>query len=373
MRQTQIRSSTFYFFKKTIDSPFNSSYYVINKYETFPISGNFIFYRNWKRFKKGGIRVESSPEVVKQKGNTKEKSSKWEYVKKHRLLYLMLAPGLLLTLVFKYIPMYGILLAFKDYNPLRGIWGSDWVGLDNFRQFIISPNFGMLLENTLKISIYGLLLGFFPPVILAISLNQILSTKWKKRFQLILYAPNFISLVIVVGMLFMFLSANGPINSLIESLTGHSIRFMSEPSYFRSIYIASGIWQGMGWASVLYTATLSNVSQDLIDASFIDGANIFQRIWYIDLPTLRPIMVIQFILSVGGIMNVGYEKAFLMQTPMNLPTSEIISTYVYKVGLQMGDYGYSTAVGLFNTVINVILLLLVNTIANKISDDGSAL
>lgn len=344
---------------------------MFNKYETFPKHWKFIFLRILETFQKGGIQVESSPVVVK--GKVKEKSSKWEYLKKHRLLYAMLIPGLLLTLIFKYIPMYGILLAFKDYNPIRGIWGSDWVGLENFRQFVVSPNFGMLLENTLKISIFGLLLGFFPPVILAISLNQIVSKKWKKRFQLILYAPNFISLVIVVGMLFMFLSATGPINSFIEGLTGQSFRFMSESSFFRSIYITSGIWQGMGWASVLYTATLSNVSQDLVDASFIDGANIFQRIWYIDLPTLRPIMVIQFILSVGGIMNVGYEKAFLMQTPMNLPTSEIISTYVYKVGLQMGDYGYSTAVGLFNTVINIILLLLVNTIANRISEDGSAL
>lgn len=303
----------------------------------------------------------------------KRRSSRWEYIKKHRLLYLMLLPGLLLTLIFKYIPMYGILLAFKDYNPLQGIWGSDWIGLDNFREFLGSPNFGMLLENTLKISIYGLILGFFPPVILAISLNQIMNRKWKKRFQLILYAPNFISLVIIVGMLFVFLAANGPINAIIESVTGQTVRFMTQPSYFRTLYIASGIWQGMGWASVLYTAALSNVSQELIDASFIDGANILQRIWYIDLPTLRPMMLIQFILSVGGVMNVGYEKAFLMQTPMNLPVSEIISTYVYKVGLQMGDYGYSTAVGLFNTVINIILLFIVNAIANKISEDGNVL
>lgn len=299
--------------------------------------------------------------------------SKWAYIKKHRLLYLMLMPGLLLTLVFKYIPMYGILIAFKDYNPLKGIWASPWIGLDNFRQFIDSPNFSMLLENTLKISIYGLLLGFLPPIILALSLNQIVSTKWKKRFQLILYGPNFISLVIVVGMLFMFLAADGPINAMMRAFTGGSVRFMTEPAYFRSLYILSGIWQGMGWASVLYTATLSNVSQDLVDASLMDGANIFQRIWYIDLPALKPIMVIQFILSVGGIMNVGYEKAFLMQTSMNLPVSEIISTYVYKVGLQMGDYGYSTAVGLFNTVINVILLLIVNAVANRINSDEKAL
>jgi len=285
----------------------------------------------------------------------------------------MLVPGLLLTLIFKYFPMYGILLAFKDYNPLQGIMGSDWVGLENVVQFIRSPNFFVLLENTLKISIFGLFLGFFPPIILALSLNHLISTKWKKRFQLILYAPNFISLVIIVGMLFMFLAADGPINGLVERLTGSPIMFMTDPNYFRTLYILSGIWQGMGWASVLYTATLSNVSQDLIDAAHMDGANLLYRIWYIELPALRPIMVIQFILSVGGIMNVGYEKAFLMQTSMNLPVSEIISTYVYKVGLQMGDYGYSTAVGLFNTVINIILLLTVNAIANKVGSEDAAL
>ena len=299
--------------------------------------------------------------------------TKWEFIKQHRMLYYMLVPGLLLTLIFKYFPMYGILLAFKDYNPLQGIMGSDWVGFENIVKFIDSPNFSILLENTLKISIFGLFLGFFPPIILALSLNHLISTKWKKRFQLILYAPNFISLVIIVGMLFMFLAADGPINGLVQRLTGSPIMFMTDPNYFRTLYILSGIWQGMGWASVLYTATLANVSQDLVDAAHMDGANILYRIWYIDLPALRPIMVIQFILSVGGIMNVGYEKAFLMQTSMNLPVSEIISTYVYKVGLQMGDYGYSTAVGLFNTVINIILLLTVNTIANKVGSEDAAL
>lgn len=303
----------------------------------------------------------------------KTTQTKMEFIKQHRMLYYMLVPGLLLTLIFKYFPMYGILLAFKDYNPLQGIMGSDWVGLENVVKFIHSPNFSVLLENTLKISIFGLFLGFFPPIILALSLNHLISTKWKKRFQLILYAPNFISLVIIVGMLFMFLAADGPINGLVERLTGSRLMFMTDPDYFRTLYILSGIWQGMGWASVLYTATLSNVSQDLIDAAHMDGANILYRIWYIDLPALRPIMVIQFILSVGGIMNVGYEKAFLMQTSMNLPVSEIISTYVYKVGLQMGDYGYSTAVGLFNTVINIILLLTVNAVANKVGSEDAAL
>jgi len=304
--------------------------------------------------------------------NPDRKKEKWQKFKKKvakdKWLYLLMVPGILLTIVFRYFPMYGAIIAFKDYNPMLGIWESPWVGLAHFRTFISSPNFSVLLTNTLKISVYGLILGFFPPILLALSLNQILNKKIKQKIQLILYAPNFISVVIIVGMLFLFLSANGPINGLVEKFTGQSIMFISNPDYFRTIYILSGIWQGMGWASILYTATLAGISSDLYEAANIDGANILQKIWFIDLPALRPVMVINFILSAGNIMNVGYEKAYLMQTSMNIPTSEIISTYVYKIGLQSGDYAYSAAVGLFNMIINVVLLLLVNGITKKIND-----
>lgn len=292
----------------------------------------------------------------------------YKKIQRDKWLYLLLLPGISLTLVFKYFPMYGAIIAFKDYNPMLGILSSPWVGLKHFREFIFSPNFSMLLENTLKISIYGLLLGFFPPILLALSLNQVLNKKIKQKLQLILYAPNFISVVIIVGMLFLFLSANGPINTLVQKITGQPIMFMSNPNYFRSIYILSGIWQGIGWSSILYTATLAGVSSDLYEAANIDGANILQKIWHIDLPAMRPVMVINFILSAGNIMNVGYEKAYLMQTSMNIPASEIISTYVYKVGLQSGNYAYSAAVGLFNMVINVILLLIVNQITKRLND-----
>ncbi len=292
----------------------------------------------------------------------------YKRIQRDKWLYLLLLPGISLTLVFKYFPMYGAIIAFKDYNPMLGILSSPWVGLKHFREFIFSPNFSMLLENTLKISIYGLLLGFFPPILLALSLNQVLNKKIKQKLQLILYAPNFISVVIIVGMLFLFLSANGPINTLVQKITGQPIMFMSNPNYFRSIYILSGIWQGIGWSSILYTATLAGVSSDLYEAANIDGANILQKIWHIDLPAMRPVMVINFILSAGNIMNVGYEKAYLMQTSMNIPASEIISTYVYKVGLQSGNYAYSAAVGLFNMVINVILLLIVNQIIKRLND-----
>ncbi|MEQ3451391.1 ABC transporter permease subunit [Enterococcus cecorum] len=288
-------------------------------------------------------------------------------VKKQKLLLAMLVPGLVLTFIFKYIPMYGVLIAFKDYNPLRGILGSPWIGFTEFEKFLSSPNFMNLLMNTLKLSVYGLLLGFLPPIILAIMLNQLLSEKAKKRIQLVLYAPNFISVVVIVGMIFLFFSVDGPVNHIL-GFFGIKASFLTDPDWFRPLYIFSGIWQGMGWASTLYTATLVNVDTSLVEAAKLDGANIFQRIWHIDIPTLKPIMVIQFILAAGGIMSVGYEKAYLMQTSLNLTSSEIIATYVYKVGLVSGDYSYSTAVGLFNTVINVILLVAVNKLVSKVND-----
>ena len=288
-------------------------------------------------------------------------------VKKQKLLLAMLVPGLVLTFIFKYIPMYGVLIAFKDYNPLRGILDSPWIGFTEFEKFLSSPNFMNLLMNTLKLSVYGLLLGFLPPIILAIMLNQLLSEKAKKRIQLVLYAPNFISVVVIVGMIFLFFSVDGPVNHIL-GFFGIKASFLTDPDWFRPLYIFSGIWQGMGWASTLYTATLVNVDTSLVEAAKLDGANIFQRIWHIDIPTLKPIMVIQFILAAGGIMSVGYEKAYLMQTSLNLTSSEIISTYVYKVGLVSGDYSYSTAVGLFNTVINVILLVAVNKLVSKVND-----
>ncbi|MCK4051076.1 sugar ABC transporter permease [Streptococcus suis] len=288
-------------------------------------------------------------------------------IKQQKLLLLMLLPGLVLTFIFRYIPMYGVLIAFKDYNPLKGVLGSEWIGFAEFTKFLSSPNFGTLLANTLKLSVYGLLLGFLPPIILAIMLNQLLSDKAKKRIQLVLYAPNFISVVVIVGMIFLFFSVGGPVNSIL-GMFGIEANFLTDPDFFRPLYILSGIWQGMGWASTLYTATLVNVDPALIEAAKLDGANIFQRIWHIDLPALKPVMVIQFILAAGGIMNVGYEKAFLMQTSLNLTSSEIISTYVYKIGLVSGDYSYSTAVGLFNALINIILLIAVNKIVKRIND-----
>lgn len=287
------------------------------------------------------------------------------YLKRHWQLYVFfLLPALLLTLIFKYIPMGGVMIAFVDYNPIRGILGSEWVGFEYFKRFLSSPDFMKYLLNTLKLSAYGLLWGFPVPILLAFLLNRIVSKKKKQKIQLVLYMPNFISVIVLCGIVRIFLSVTGPVNGFF----GTDINFMTMPSAFRTIYIASGIWQGAGWASIMYTAALSNASQELKEAAVIDGANIFQQIKAVEWPAIKDIVLIQLIMQVGNILSVGFEKAYALQTDLNLETSEIISTYVYKKGLIDGDYGFSTAVGLFNTVINVILLVVTNKIVSKMND-----
>lgn len=320
----------------------------------------------------GGRVLDNTVNTNKRMGKSlKERSSIFhplQQLKKNYFLYVLLAPALILTLIFKYIPMYGAIIAFKDFSPIKGIMGSEWVGLKHFEKFLASPNFDVIFMNTLKLSFLGLIFSFPVPILLALMLNQVRKAGVKKNIQLFLYAPNFISVVVVVGMLFIFLSPTGPINQLTTWITGQPIMFMSEPEYFRWIYILSDIWTGAGWASIIYVAALANVDPELHNAANLDGANLLQRIRHIDLPTIRPIMAIVFILAAGGIMSIGFEKAYLMQTSMNLPSSEIIATYVYKVGLQSGDYAYSAAVGLFNSIINVILLVTVNLIVKKLNE-----
>ena len=290
---------------------------------------------------------------------------KLQYIKKHWELYVFfLLPGLAVTLIFKYIPMGGLLIAFKDFNVMKGILGSEWVGFSYFQRFLSSPDFMDYLMNTLKLSAYGLLWGFPVPVLLALLLNQVKSTGIKKNIQLLIYAPNFISVIVLCGMVRMFLSPVGPLNKLL----GITTNWMTMPESFRTIYIASGIWQTAGWASIMYTAALANSSKELEEAATVDGANILQQIWYVQLPAIKNIIVIQFILQAGNIMSIGFEKAYALQTDMNLPASEILSTYVYRIGLLNGDYGYSTAVGLFNSIVNVILLVAVNWIVAKLND-----
>lgn len=287
------------------------------------------------------------------------------YVRQHwQLYFFFLLPALLLTIIFRYLPMVGILIAFQDYNPIRGILGSRWVGFKYFQRFLSSPDFLRYLANTLKLSIYGLLWGFPVPILLALLLNRIQSTGIKQKVQTVLYLPNFISVIVLCGLVRILLSVTGPLNHIL----GTQINFMTMPGAFRTIYIMSGIWQGAGWASIMYTAALSGASQELREAAIMDGANIFQQIKVVEWPAIKDMVVIQFILQAGNIMSIGFEKAYALQTDLNLSTAEIISTYVYKKGLLDGDYSFSTAVGLFNTVINVILLITVNKIVEKMND-----
>jgi putative aldouronate transport system permease protein len=287
------------------------------------------------------------------------------YVRQHwQLYFFFLLPALLLTIIFRYLPMGGILIAFQDYNPIRGILGSRWVGFKYFQRFLSSPDFLRYLANTLKLSIYGLLWGFPVPILLALLLNRIQSAGIKQKVQTVLYLPNFISVIVLCGLVRILLSVTGPLNHIM----GTQINFMTMPGAFRTIYIMSGIWQGAGWASIMYTAALSGASQELREAAIMDGANIFQQIKVVEWPAIKDMVVIQFILQAGNIMSIGFEKAYALQTDLNLSTAEIISTYVYKKGLLDGDYSFSTAVGLFNTVINVILLITVNKIVEKMND-----
>jgi putative aldouronate transport system permease protein len=286
-------------------------------------------------------------------------------------LWLFCLPGLVIMLIFHYVPLYGLQIAFRDYSVRQGIWGSDWVGLEHFIQFFKSPNAWSIIFNTLILSFYSLAAGFPLPIILALFLNSFRYKKYGKAIQMITYAPHFISVVVMCGMIMLFLSPRiGVINKIIELFGGQAVNLMGMKSAWRHIYVWSGVWQGMGWGSVVYLASLSAVSPELHEAAIVDGATKFQRIWYIDLPSILPVAVMLLILSFGSILSVGFEKAYALQNSLNLSVSEIISTYVYKAGIIDQDMSYSAAIGLFNSGVNAILLITVNSAARKLSDNA---
>lgn len=301
-----------------------------------------------------------------------EKKKKWslkEDIKRRWQLYLMLLLPLAYIIVFCYVPMGGIAIAFKDYSFKKGIMGSDWVGMKYFVQFFENPDLIRLLKNTLILSFYQLLVSFPAPIILALALNMIGGKRFKKFMQSLTYAPYFISTVVMVGIILQCLHLNiGIVNNMIETVNIDRVDFMGKASYFRHIFVWSGVWQTTGYSAIIYIAALGNTDQSLVEASLIDGANRLQRIRNIELPALKPIITIQLILAVGSIMGIGFEKVFLMQNSLNLPISEIISTYVYKRGLRDMQYSFATAVGLFNSVVNFILLFAANKISKKFGD-----
>lgn len=291
-----------------------------------------------------------------------------QILKKNWVCYLFILPMLIYVIIFNYIPMYGIQLAFKDYRVADGIWGSAWVGLKHFKTFFESYQFKYLLWNTLSLSLYSLIAGFPMPIIFALLLNYITNVKLKKVVQMVTYAPHFISTVVYCGMILIFLSSDGVINQLLKLIGIDSVAFLTNPSNFRHIYVWSGVLQNIGWGSIMYISVLTSVDPTLHEAATVDGATRFQRLLHIDLPAIVPTMVIMLIMRAGEIMDLGFEKAFLLQNNINLDYSEIIATYVYKIGIQGGQFSYSSAIGLFNNVINMVLLVVVNKIAKKVSD-----
>ncbi len=287
--------------------------------------------------------------------------------------YVLILLPLIVLLVFKYYPMYGITLAFKDYRVSAGIAGSPWTDplFRHFTRFLTAPSAVRVIFNTLSISLYSLLASFPIPILLAIALNELKSQRMKKTIQMVTYMPYFISTVVLVSMIIQFTDLSyGFINQAITSLGGQPVNFMGNKEYFRHIYVWTGVWQSTGYSAVVYLAALSGVSQDLYDAAVVDGASKIKRILHIDIPSIAPTIIILFILNTGSILSVGFEKIYLMQNNTNLSVSEVISTYVYRMGLVNQNYSYSTAVGLFNALVNCLMLLLCNAIARKVSDVG---
>lgn len=300
--------------------------------------------------------------------NESKTSKKVKQLKKSGPLYVLLLPSMILLVCFTYLPMYGLIIAFKDYSPALGIWESPWVGFKHFIQFFNSYQFDLTIKNTLNISLYSILVGFPLPIALAILCNQIRMGMFKKVFQVTTYLPHFISTMVMCGMILIFLSpSNGLISNLLGLIGITMPNILSDASLFSSIFVWSDVWQHVGWDSIIYLAALSAINPTYYEAAIMDGASKMQKIIYIDLPLLLPTAMILLILRAGSLLNVGFEKVLLLQNPLNLTGSEVISTYVYKIGLQNFQYSLSTAIGLFNTVVNIIILLLVNWLSKKLT------
>ncbi len=301
------------------------------------------------------------------------RARRWLEIRRHWQLYLLLLLPVAYLLIFKYAPMIGAQIAFRKYRVNTGIWGSQWVGFDNFTKFFRSSQFSRVLSNTLTISFYSLFAGFPFPILLALLLNAMRSAAAKRFVQNLTYLPYFISTVVMVGILLqIFNTHNGVFGVTYKLIAGETAPdFMAKPEGFLNLYVWSGVWQNMGWGSIIYIAALSNVDVEQHEAALLDGATRFQRIQHVDIPAIMPTIIITLLLRCGSIMNVGFEKAYLMQNNLNLRMSEVISTYVYKVGLTAtGNFSYATAIGMFNSVVNLTVLIIMNAISRKVNDSS---
>lgn len=292
----------------------------------------------------------------------------WTDLKKYRGAYLLVLPVVIYYILFCYKPMYGLIIAFKDFSPGAGIWGSDWVGLEHFRDFFSSYYFGRILKNTLVISGTSILFGFPAPIIFALMMNEIKNEKFKRVTQTISYMPHFISMVVICGMITMFVSDKGIITSILSIFGMEKVSMLSKPGYFVPIYVISGIWQELGWGAIIYLSALSGIDQGLYEAAKIDGANRWQQLLHVTLPGISGTIIIMLLLRVGGLMSVGHEKIMLLYNQGIYETADVISTYVYRKGLVEYQWSFSSAVGLFNSVINFIIIVVFNKISKRISD-----
>ncbi|MBQ4227177.1 MAG: sugar ABC transporter permease [Clostridia bacterium] len=288
---------------------------------------------------------------------------------RHWQLYLLILPPVIYVIMFRYVPIFGSQIAFRDYKLNTGISGSKWVGLKHFVDFLTGNQFGVLMKNTLALSFYNIGASFLPPIVLALALNYAFNRHFGKAVQMVTYMPYFISTVLVVSIITRLLSLTGPLNTLIAKMGGQRVLFIGKPEYFRTIYVFSGIWQSTGYNAVVYLAALAAVSPELHEAAIVDGANMWQRIFHVDIPGILPTAIILLIMACGRVLTIGYEKVLLLQNLENMSTSDIISTYVYRIGLSEGmQYSFSTAVGLFQSVVSLMLLTAVNGLSRKVSE-----
>lgn len=327
----------------------------------------YLFQQIQKRKGCGVLSAKNTAAVTMRPPTTRNRV--WKRIKKNAGLYILFAPVLIYYLVFHYYPMLGLQIAFKNFLPTDGIWGSEWIGFEHFQMFFSSPDFWRLLYNTLSISILQLVFGFPVPVILAIIINEVRGKRFRKLVQTVTYAPHFISVVVLAGMLVTFLSpSSGIINFIIQALGGQPVDFLGKAEWFKPIYVLSGIWQTSGYSAIVFIASLTSIDTSLYEAAAIDGCGRIKRLLNVDIPAILPTVVTMFILNVGKIMNVGYQKILLLQNSLNTSASDVIQTYVYRMGLANGLFDFATAVGLFNNIINLILLLLVNKISRQVAE-----
>ncbi|SFK99063.1 carbohydrate ABC transporter membrane protein 1, CUT1 family (TC 3.A.1.1.-) [Paenibacillus sp. 1_12] len=287
---------------------------------------------------------------------------------KNRMIYMMALPVMAYYIIFQYVPMYGASIAFKDFSPMRGILGSSWVGMQHFNDFFKDVYFGRILTNTLLISVYNIIFGFPAPIILALLLNEVRKNALKRFVQSVTYLPHFISVLVLCGLIVDFTARNGIINDLLAFMGMERITMLLKPELFRTIYVSSNIWQEVGWGSIIYLAALAGIDQDLYEAATIDGAGRFKQMLHVTLPGIMPTIIILFILRMGSMMNVGFDKIFLLYNPITYETSDVISTYVYRKGILEANYSFSAAVGLFNSVINFVLLVITNKVSKKVNE-----